>query len=201
MDIIAYNFSWMGFNTFLAVIPFALGWLFYLTQNRYFKIFYALVWILFLPNTVYLFTDLLNLIRQWGAVNLFEKLVLIFQYSTLTLIGLVTSVLSLYPLEKFLKETNSRINKTGSVDHVLIVVNFVVGFAITLGRVERVNSWDVVSRPESVIGAVFSVLTSMELIVLTMLFALLANFVYFLFRKPLVKYLNIYLGLTDGQKL
>jgi uncharacterized membrane protein len=188
MHLIAYNFSWMGFNTFLAIIPLILGWLFYLTKNKITKYFHGVFWLLFLPNTIYLFTDILNLIRQWGMVGAPERLVFVFQYSVLTIIGLVTFVLSLYPFEKFIK--NTKYAKRGAA--IIIVLNFIIGFGITLGRVERINSWDVVFRPESVVASSLNIIFSVELMFLTLLFGLLGNFIYFLFRDPLIKYFSTY---------
>src|SRR5437762_2251292 len=56
-------------------------------------------------------------------------------------------------------------------------------FAIVLGKIERVNSWDVFLNPQLVVTSVESLFRSYELLVLAILFGLFANFFYFLFRE------------------
>ncbi|HUQ85895.1 MAG TPA: DUF1361 domain-containing protein [Candidatus Limnocylindrales bacterium] len=187
MHLIQYNFVWMSFNIFLAILPIVLGWIFLFTKNKYLKTIIGFFWLIFLPNSIYLFTDLINLMRQWILVGPFERLVFIFQYSVLIIVGFVTSILALYPLEKFLN-TLDWVKKNGGTDRYLIVLNFIIGFGITLGRTERVNSWEIIADPISIVYSTFNIITKPELIILTILFGLFANFFYFLFRKSVVNY-------------
>lgn len=182
MSLIQYNFSWMSFNMFLAVLPIMLGWVFFKINNKILKVIFGISWLIFLPNTVYIFSDLVNFIKQWSQVGLPEKLVFIFQYGVYLPIGLITFILSMYPIEKIL------------ATRYLIILNFIIGFGITLGRVERINSWEVLTAPMKVIKACFDIILSPELLLLTILFGLFSNFLYFLFRKSVIRYLKIYLN-------
>lgn len=191
MNLISYNFSWMFFNIILAIIPIFLGWLFLKSKNIIVKYLLAVCWLLFLPNSIYLFTDIINLMRQWGMAGAFERTVFVFQYSTLTLIGLITFILSLYPFEKFLIE-HKLFGKNSQL--FLILLNFIIGFGITLGRVERVHSWHVITAPFSVIDASVRIITSVELLILTFLFGLFANLIYFSSRQAIINFFRTYLN-------
>ncbi|HSW48203.1 MAG TPA: DUF1361 domain-containing protein [Candidatus Saccharimonadales bacterium] len=198
MGVILFNFSWMTFNVILASIAVVLGWLFFLTSSKILKLSYIILWLLFEPNTVYLFTDLLNLINQWVRYNNFEKVAFLFQYGALEVICIITSVLSLYPIEKFILSTNlsnRRINPTLAI----VVINIVVGFGVTLGRVERINSWDVFFNTNKVIESCLRIIATPSLLALTILFGFFANLLYFLFRKPIIEFFNIYLSQADAK--
>lgn len=193
MSILAFNFSWMGFNTFLAFLPLILGWLFYLTKNRIIKYVFGFLWLIFVPNSIYLFTDLIHFLRQWSLVGGLEKMTLVFQYSFLLFVGLFTFILSIYPIEKY---TNEYFKKSWRLKF-LIALNFLIGFGMTLGRVERANSWHIVSMPLTVLESVVSIISSVQLLFLAILLGLFANFLYFLFRDPVVKYVNTYVAPID----
>jgi uncharacterized membrane protein len=197
MNLITYNFSWMFFNVILAVIPIFLGWLFLTNKNTIVKWLLGVSWLLFLPNSIYLFTDLINLMRQWGRVGALTQVVFIFQYTTLTFIGLITFILSLYPFEKFLNG-NKLFEK--NTQFILIVLNFVIGFGITLGRVERVHSWHVITAPFSVIAASLRIINSVELLALTLLFGLFANLIYFSSKQYIINYFRTYLNRVGAKQ-
>ncbi|HVF68952.1 MAG TPA: DUF1361 domain-containing protein [Xanthomonadales bacterium] len=181
----------MSVNIFLALLPVILGWIFFVTKNRLMKIIIGLCWLAFLPNSIYVFTDLINLINQWSRVGPSVRLVFIFQYGVLLAIGFVTFILSMYPFEKFLK-ASKWVKDRGGVKRYLIILNFIIGFGITLGRVQRVNSWEVVTAPLNVINSGFKILFTPELVLLTILFGLFSNLLYFLFRKKVIKYFSTY---------
>lgn len=194
MHLIFFNFSWMSFNIFLASIPVVFGWLMYRAKTNQLKLFYGFIWLIFFPNSIYLFTDVINLINQWGGVNQFERTVFLFQYSTLLILGLITFVLSLYLFERTFTDF-SRSNKNAV--NIIVFINFVTGFGLTLGRVERVNSWDVLFAPQKILSSSANIFLSIQLFFLTILFGIFANLLYFLFKKPIVKYVNTYLSRVD----
>lgn len=173
------NSSWMTFNILLALIPTLLGWIFYKTKTNTIKFILFLTWILFIPNTLYLFTDILHLMDQVNT-NFLTTTLLLIQYSILFIIGLFTYILSLYPIEKKLKLRSSAI----------IALNFLIGYGVVLGRVNRLNSWDIFTRTDLVINTMIQTITSLEIISLTLLFGLFGNFTYFLFKKKTIKYFS-----------
>lgn len=187
MDILVDNIFWMLYNSWLAVLPVLFGWLFLKVRKKILKFICACLWFIYLPNTLYLFTDLLHVPHQWVRVEDSDKVLLIFQYAGLQIVGFVTFLLSIASLEKLL--FNSKWKKERKLDYAIIItINMLVGFGIVLGRTERINSWEVFTAPGNVIASVATVLSTIDLIFLAVLFGLFANFFYFLFRKPFVKF-------------
>lgn len=180
MPILLYNVSWMLYNCFLAVLALGFSYFFLVSKNTIIKILFGILWVLFLPNTIYIFTDLVHLIDQWPLLSVSYRIPLIAQYVILQFVGLITFLFSLYPFEKIILPNN--LHKRKKVRYI-IIFNFFIAFAMVLGRVERINSWDVVTRPVAVISSAFHVLFSPDLIGLLILFGILCNCFYFLFRN------------------
>lgn len=168
----------MTYNTLLALIPVLLGRLFYRVKWSFMEIILFLCWLFFVPNTIYLFTDILHFIDQIKVFNLFGVAVLAVQYAILFIAGFLTYVLSLYPVEKKLKLSTLPI----------VGINFLIGFGVVLGRVYRLNSWDILIEIKNVISTVAQTINSPDMLMLSVLFGLFANFMYFLVRKNLTKF-------------
>src|SRR5437660_11672963 len=100
MNQILYNISWMGFNVFLALIPIVFGWLTLKTRQRFLSAVFVLIWLFFLPNTLYLFTDLRHIVEDWSGVGSFGKIGLVVQYAIYEIIGVSSFILALYTIEK-----------------------------------------------------------------------------------------------------
>ncbi len=182
MSVLLDNMSMIGLNSFLALIPILFGWLMVKTRQKFLQVALALIWFSFLPNTLYILTDVRYLPEQWNTLSNFGKLGLAVQYTIYELIGLSSFLLALYPLEKTL--TLSRWRENNLVLAVLLItVNFFIGFGIVLGRVQRLNSWDIFLDAPKVIHASFHIVSSRDLLLLAVLFGVLASAVYFLFRK------------------
>jgi uncharacterized membrane protein len=184
MPIILFNLGWMGFNCLLAFIAVVLAYLFLKTKNKPLKIILGISWLLFLPNTIYVFTDLLHIIYQWEAVTGWERGVVVLQFALLQVVGFVTFILACRPFEVILKWLKYNEKKRL---WATVLFHFLIAFGIVLGRVERVNSWDVFVGSEKLLQAIVNIFTSVELIGLTVLFGLFCNFFYFLFRDPIFR--------------
>ncbi len=184
MSIILYNDGWMLYNSFLALFAVGFGLLSLWFKGRYLKILFGFLWLLFLPNTIYIFTDLIHLIHQWHQVSSSFILLLLLQYILYDLIGFFTFMVGLLPFEKLLLSINV-LNKRQSIS--IIVINFYIAFCLVMGRVERINSWDIFTQPLKVIKSTIHVFITFDLLGLMILFWLFCNFLYFLFRKPFLK--------------
>jgi uncharacterized membrane protein len=190
VDILFFNVSWMAFNIYLALLPIVFLWLSFLLRRKIYKLIFGFLWLIYLPNSIYVFADLSHLIEQWPEVTgIFERMLLVLEYAVLEFIGLTAFIYALHPIEKLLKE---RLDfKTKNARTIGIIgINQVLGFCMTVGRVERVNSWDILVATDKVILAFVHVLTSLELVVLSILLGLFANFFYFLFRKQVMEALH-----------
>jgi uncharacterized membrane protein len=184
MNIFLFNTTWMLFNLYLAVLPVFFSLFLFRMQHKALTFIVGLLWFLYLPNTVYVFTDLHHLIEQWPMVDELGKFILIVQYSLLEVIGLTCFLFAFYPLERILH--NLKFHNEKRV-YILILINFLMGFAMSLGKFERINSWDVFINPQSILNATIRLFTSFELIGFGILFGVFANFFYFLFRNKVKK--------------
>jgi uncharacterized membrane protein len=153
--------GWITWNLFLAFIPLALSfWLFRsksLSRSVWWWIGF-LVFIAFLPNAPYLLTDIIHLIRAirdyysvWIII-----LVLIPPHLIAILAGFEAYVVSLINLGHYLK-------RQGVAQYVLwmeLITHALSAVGIYLGRFPRLNSWDVVTKPDDVVMIAIDQLTS-----------------------------------------
>jgi uncharacterized membrane protein len=187
MYILSYNIGWMVYNCFLALIAVGLGYFVLQVNSKFLKLLIGILWLLFLPNTIYIFTDLQHLITQWQSINPSFRSLLVLEYAIFEIVGIATFLLAFFPFEKLVKSL--KFSKKQTI-WAFVVFNFVIAFGMVLGRVERVNSWQVFTNPPAVITSTFHVFHSFSLIALTVLFGLLCNFIYFLFRKKALVFIK-----------
>lgn len=167
--------GWIAWNLFLAFIPLALSfWLFYTkAQSRSVLWWIAfLVFIAFLPNAPYLLTDIIHLIeaiRDNYSVWI-VTLVLIPPHLVAILAGFEAYVVSLINLGNYFK-------RQGIAQYILwaeLITHALCAFGIYLGRFPRLNSWDVVTRPDDVVIIALDKLTSkLPVLVMAVTFVIL----------------------------
>lgn len=97
-----------------------------------------IVWLLFIPNSFYIITDLFHLEERSG-IPLWFDLALIFSFAWN---GLLLGVLSLRQMEKLMQ-----IKWNWSEAFFIYPIMGLNAFGIYLGRYLRYNSWDVISNP------------------------------------------------------
>jgi uncharacterized membrane protein len=182
MRVLLENMPMIALNSFLALIPLLCGWLMLKTRQKLLQLAFVFFWFLFLPNTLYILTDLRYLPQQWHTVHSSGKIALAFQYLLYEMLGVSCFLLAVYALEKLLARSRWR-KKQLALTVCLIVVNFCIGFGMVLGRVHRLNSWDIFVDAPKVIAASLQILSSFKLLLSVVLFGVFANGVYFLFRK------------------
>src|SRR5579859_4567330 len=175
MPLLIDNFQWMAWNIFLALIPILLA---YITA-KYYKNFsgfiFFLLWFLFFPNTIYLITDLEYLPQQLSKINFLFDIILILQYLILSLLGVLTYLYAIKPIAK--KFTN--------FNNLIFIFNFLVAFAVALGKVQRSQSWQIFTNPKSVIMNIQIALSTHQIIAFTILFGILINFIWFFAKEKL----------------
>jgi uncharacterized membrane protein len=145
----------MGWNLFLAALPFLLAWALFRYRGRR-----GLVWwfglalfVLLLPNAPYTLTDLLHLVRKARQdPPLPEWAVVVFsmpEYVLYVGAGLSSYVFSLLLLGDDLR----RRGKGRLVVPLEAALHVLCAVGIYLGRVVRFNSWDMATDPQAVMGA------------------------------------------------
>ncbi|NJK47877.1 DUF1361 domain-containing protein [Candidatus Gracilibacteria bacterium] len=158
-QVLSYSQDFMIWNSFLAFIPLVLSvWLFRISQTRsqiWWIIFF--IFILFLPNAPYVLTDIIHLIaliRQEYSVWTIT-LVLIPQYLIFILAGFEAYVISLINLGYYCHQ----LGKTKSLIVIELITHALCSLGIYLGRFQRFNSWDIITKPDSLVDSIVDNLT------------------------------------------
>jgi uncharacterized membrane protein len=138
-------------NLFLAFIPFALS--FYLFRLPVLRNLWwwtsLLIFIAFLPNAPYVLTDSIHIVElslenypYWAIV-----LILIPQYMLFICLGFEAYVISLVKLEQYLTNfiAPKYLTLVNAIAHSLCIVG------VYIGRFERFNSWDFLTKPGTVL--------------------------------------------------
>jgi uncharacterized membrane protein len=190
MEEVLYNLEWMSFNILLACIGVIFGLLFLGAKQKVVKWLLFMFWVLFLPNTVYLLTDLQHIPRQvLGEPNTLARIVIFFQYVVLFIFGVFTFIYGLYPIEKIFqlrKKTHHNV-KIG----LIVLFNFAIAFGVGLGRIERTHSWYVFTEPMRVVRDVISLATTDESLMFVIGFGIVCNVFYFLGKTTVEKTLRV----------
>lgn len=142
----AYIF--LPWNLFLAFIPYWITW--WMTRNagiieNKLKLLAALaVWLLFIPNSFYIITDLFHLTGIRSAPQWFD-LLLIFSFAWN---GILCGIISLRRVEIILVVIRGK----GFSLFVIFIVMWLNAFGVYIGRFLRYNSWDIITDPFSLAG-------------------------------------------------
>jgi uncharacterized membrane protein len=139
----SFFYLFLVWNLFLAGIPFAITQFFKRSSKlRSLKLIsYSgfVAWLLFLPNSPYIITDLVHLNLDHSKL-MWLDLFLVF---TFAFNGLLLGLLSMLDMSDFVSERfGSRISK-----YILFKVCILSGYGIYLGRFLRFNSWDITTKP------------------------------------------------------
>ncbi len=129
-------------NLFLGFIPFTLSR--FLTQrpqwieSKWKFVLTTTAWLLFIPNSFYIITDLFHL-EERSQIPLWFDLALIFSFAWN---GLLLGILSVRQMEK-IWETKWQWSEIFFIYPIM----WLNTFGIYIGRYLRYNSWDVISNP------------------------------------------------------
>lgn len=179
MFLFLLNFNWLLYNLFLALISVACGKLMLRVKFKPLKFIFFFIWLIFLPNTIYLLTDIAHLFEDWSKVNSMFKILLTLQYSFFAILGIITFVTAVYFFQKLIqKKSNEKINLTTHI--AILILNFTVGFGVILGGIQRTNSWHVFTNPIRVTNDILDIISSKEILMLSVGVGILANIIYFL---------------------
>lgn len=144
------KFIFLIWNIFLGWIPFVCSSYVLKNINKklgFKNIVFILLTIAFLPNAVYLITDLIHL-KPRADVALWYDAILLFCFS---LLGLIYSTISLINIERISKYY---LPKKWVLPLMLFLI-FGSGYGVYLGRVLRWNSWDALVHPFQILMDTF----------------------------------------------
>ncbi|HWA52357.1 MAG TPA: DUF1361 domain-containing protein [Patescibacteria group bacterium] len=174
MDTLFNNLSWMVWNVVLAVLPVVFIILFTKSKINLEKIIFFVFWFLFLPNSIYLITDIQYLPGQING-EFYRDLLLIFEYLILVSLGIVTYFYALDPFIKFLKKRYKKHN----LNYFIFVFNFLISFGVVLGKIQRAESWDVFIHPLQILSNVNALIIKQNELVFVIFFGIIINVIYF----------------------
>jgi uncharacterized membrane protein len=193
-------FLWMIWNLFLAYIPYILsGWLCRRldrpTKSRpLFIIAVCLVWLLFIPNSFYMLTDLFHLYDSRNPrIPAWYDLAMIFSFAWN---GLLLGVLSLRQMERLLETKRLATALFGPRLQVplpyptALFVYPVIGLSalgVYTGRYLRYNSWDILSNPfqlvEDIAYMIIHPLRTKPAWDMILCYTVLLSFIYIMLKK------------------
>jgi uncharacterized membrane protein len=138
-------FLFLPWNLFLAFIPYAIvkwlmtkpGWI----ENRIRFILIFCIWLLFIPNSFYIITDLYHLELSKDSPRWFD-LTLIFSFAW---VGMLLGILAVNKMETIFRVF---LNKRNIILFIYPVM-WLIAWGIYIGRYLRFNSWDVITNPFS----------------------------------------------------
>lgn len=137
------NFNFLVWNLFLGFLPLLVTGLMFFFQhkiNNFIFILCSFMWLLFYPNAPYMISDLIHVQGISSESHLLYDTLIIFSVAMLSVFyGFYSS----YIIHGLLK------NKIGKKWAAIIIgVSLVLcSFGIFLGRVLRLNSWDLFTKP------------------------------------------------------
>jgi uncharacterized membrane protein len=139
---------WLVWNLFLAWVPFALALAVYDGRRRgkspKVLVPLSVLWLLFFPNAPYILTDFVHLRQNLAAPVWFDALMI----ASFAFTGLLLGYVSLYLMQAVVRARYGALAGWVAALGALAVSS--VG--IYLGRFVRLNSWDVVTNPNSLLG-------------------------------------------------
>lgn len=152
----APTYLFLLWNLFLAWVPYLMALkverMQRLGAGKIRTLFCLGMWLAFLPNAPYIITDFVHF-RNSPPVPFWYDLTLFFATACL---GLTLGLLSIYEIHLVLKRWLSR-----WIASILILVSIgLTGFGVWLGRFQRWNSWDIVTRPEALLRDIADTFTT-----------------------------------------
>jgi uncharacterized membrane protein len=148
--VVRANTAWMTVNLLLAALPFALAIALFVPRRRHNPAWWLglATFVVFLPNAPYVLTDVIHLSGQARhAPTVVHVAALVLQYAVFMGAGL-----ALYGGCLFLLRRRLQVDGLGRWRWPAeLMLHALCSIGIFVGRVLRLNSWDVVTRPHAVL--------------------------------------------------
>jgi len=176
------GYGFLGWNVFLAWVPLVAALVLTRLTTRHWTAFaaVALGWFVFFPNAPYIVTDFLHLRTNRGAPLWLDVLVVASAAATGMLLALVS-------LEWVHNALDRRFARPRASWVVVLVVCGAAAFGVYLGRFQRWNSWDLLTKPDELLSGAWATLNEPRVVGFVPLFAvaLFASYgIYRLLARP-----------------
>lgn len=177
------KYYFLIWNIFLAYIPFLLS--FIKIKNKFFKCINNLVALVFFPNVIYLFTDLIHIsvmkyyVKDTQGIRYIMNFTNWIRLSLIFVAVLIAIKLSYISLNNFIVDYRFK--------HVIYVfISILTGVAVYIGRFIRLNSWDLILNPFNTLIIIFKNINS-ETIQYIILFAIIQYIVLIIMKDEYKK--------------
>lgn len=177
------KYYFLIWNIFLAYIPFLLS--FIKIKNKFFKCINNLIALVFFPNVIYLFTDLIHIsvmkyyVKDTQGIRYIMNFTNWIRLSLILVAVLIAIKLSYISLNNFI--VNYRFK------HVIYVfISILTGVAVYIGRFIRLNSWDLILNPFNTLIIIFKNINS-DTIQYILLFAIIQYIVLIIMKDEYKK--------------
>lgn len=145
------NLIW---NMFLALVALDFAVIAHWSKQGILKVIATGLWLFFYPNTFYMVTDIVHMHFASTVLWQRESMILFMLYVPSIFFGVMAGVESVRLIfEAFkLKSYVLRLLAIGGL-------SFISSFAIHIGRYARLNSWDIFTRPMTVVKEIVEVVS------------------------------------------
>jgi len=141
------NGFWMAWNLTLALVPLLLAAVLFRGRRRPSAGWWVglAAFVVLLPNAPYVLTDVVHFVPDVrGADRLSVAIAFIAQYGVFFLVGVESYVVSVMLLTRWLQARG----RSWATVPAEVGIHAVCAAGVYLGRVGRLNSWDIVVRPD-----------------------------------------------------
>jgi uncharacterized membrane protein len=145
----SWTYRFLVWNLFLAWLPLLFAALAYRFRQRWTRLLlFSGLWLLFLPNSPYIITDLMHL-SYIPSVPAWYDAVMVFSFA---LTGLLLGFVSLFVMQMMVLRRYGR-----STSWVFALATLgMSGFGVYIGRFLRWNSWDIFTNPLTLFNSLFN---------------------------------------------
>lgn len=139
----------LDWNLFLSWIPLIIAFLADVLTKRYVHAsvmlsLLSVAWLAFLPNAPYMITDLAHLTVDYQRDLTWHDTIMLFSYAE---VSLFNGLVSLYWIHRSWR----RVFDKRPANILMLISLPLAGFGVYLGRVRRMNSWDIIHEPGLII--------------------------------------------------
>jgi uncharacterized membrane protein len=166
----------MDWNLFLSWIPLIIAFFINNVTRRFGYLHFlvvisSLAWLAFFPNAPYMITDISHLSIDLKRDLTWHDTIMLFCYAE---VSLFNGLVSLY----WIHQTWRRVfTKTVSTTFLLVSLP-AAGFGVYLGRVRRMNSWDILHNPRAIMESLFDSMLDRTALVISLEIGLLLGMLY-----------------------
>ncbi|MCF0075112.1 DUF1361 domain-containing protein [Dyadobacter sp. CY261] len=166
----------LDWNLFLSWIPLIIAFFADNLTKRFGHIpvllgILSIAWLAFFPNAPYMITDLAHLTVDYQRDLTWHDTIMLFSYAE---VSLFNGLVSLYWIHRSWR----RIFERKTANAMLLISLPLAGFGVYLGRVRRMNSWDILHDPHAIIDNLLESLLDRTAWVLAMEIGMLLGILY-----------------------